>query len=128
MKWLVFGIGFVLVMPYEQLAGIRPGGRVLPDGRMTVSAGYSLLGRVVDGLGRPLDDKPMPWNTVSVEIDRDAPPALMREPLSEPFCTGIRAIDGLLTVAKGQRVSIMAEAVWEKVCCWGRWHEMRSRV
>lgn len=99
---------FVLVMPYEHLSGIRPGARVIPVGRMTVNAGYSLLGRVLDGLGRPLDDKPAPWDTVPVEIDREAPPAMRRDPLSEPLATGIRVIDGTLTLAKGQRIGIMA--------------------
>ena len=99
---------YVLVMPYEQLSGIRPGGRVLPGGRMSVQAGYPLLGRILDGLGRPIDDKPAVWNTVPVEIDRDAPPALSRNPLTQVFSTGIRAIDGLLTVARGQRIGIMA--------------------
>lgn len=99
---------YVLVMPYEPLAGIRPGARVLPGGRMSVQAGYPLLGRVLDGLGNPIDDKPAVWNTVPVEIDRDAPPALSRNPLSTVFSTGIRAIDGLLTVARGQRIGIMA--------------------
>ena len=99
---------YVLVMPYEQLSGIRPGGRVLPGGRMSVQAGYPLLGRILDGLGRPIDDKPAVWDTVPVEIDRDAPPALSRNPLTQVFSTGIRAIDGLLTVARGQRIGIMA--------------------
>ncbi|MDD2238008.1 MAG: EscN/YscN/HrcN family type III secretion system ATPase, partial [Kiritimatiellae bacterium] len=99
---------YVLVMPYEALAGIRPGARVLPGGRMSVQAGYPLLGRVLDGLGNPIDDKPAAWDTVPVEIDRDAPPALSRNPLTQVFSTGIRAIDGLLTVARGQRIGIMA--------------------
>lgn len=99
---------YVLVMPYEALAGIRPGARVLPGGRMSVQAGYPLLGRVLNGLGNPIDDKPAAWDTVPVEIDRDAPPALSRNPLTQVFSTGIRAIDGLLTVARGQRIGIMA--------------------
>ncbi|NCD32782.1 MAG: FliI/YscN family ATPase [Spartobacteria bacterium] len=98
----------VLVMPYGDLAGIRPGARVIPAGRLTVRAGYSMLGRVLDGLGQPIDGKPAPWNTEAVEIERDAPPAMLRNPLSEVFATGIRAIDGVLTMAKGQRIGIMA--------------------
>ena len=99
---------FVLLMPVERLGSVRPGARVIPGGRMTVSAGYSLLGRIVDGLGRPIDDKGDLSATVTVDIDRPAPPAMKRNPLTEPFVTGIRAIDGLLTTARGQRVGIFA--------------------
>ena len=81
---------------------------VMQEIALHIQAGYPLLGRILDGLGRPIDDKPAVWDTVPVEIDRDAPPALSRNPLTQVFSTGIRAIDGLLTVARGQRIGIMA--------------------
>ncbi len=99
---------FVLLMPVERLGAIRPGARVIPGGRMCVSAGYSLLGRIVDGLGRPIDGGAMPDNTVSVDIDRAAPPAMSRSCLTELFSTGVRAIDSMLATARGQRVGIFA--------------------
>ena len=99
---------FVLLMPVERLGAIRPGARVIPGGRMSVSAGYSLLGRVVDGLGRPIDVGPPPTDTVLVDIDRPAPPAMSRNGLTEIFSTGVRAIDGMLTTVRGQRVGIFA--------------------
>ena len=99
---------FVLLMPVERLGAIRPGARVIPGGRMSVSAGYSLLGRVVDGLGRPIDVGPPPTDTVLVDIDRPAPPAMSRNGLTELFSTGVRAIDGMLSTARGQRVGIFA--------------------
>ncbi len=99
---------FVLLMPFEALDGIRPGARAIPGGQMSVNAGYGLLGRVVDGLGRPIDGRPAPLDTTPVQIDRAAPLAMSRAPLSEIFTTGVRSLDGLLTMAKGQRIGIMS--------------------
>jgi flagellum-specific ATP synthase len=99
---------FVLLMPVERMEGIRPGARVIREGRMTVSAGYSLRGRVLDGLGRPMDGRPPAAELVPVDIDRAAPHPLQRERLNVPFVTGIRAIDGLLTCARGQRIGIFS--------------------
>ncbi len=98
----------VLLMPIEHLAGIRPGTRVIPGGKLKVRAGYSLLGRILDGLGRPIDKNGEPENTVQVDIDNVAPAPLDRERLSQVFSTGIRALDGLLTTAKGQRLGIFS--------------------
>ena len=98
----------VLLMPVEYLGGIRPGARVLPGNRLEVCAGYSLLGRVVDGLGRPIDNGPELTDTVPVEIHRAAPAPMTRERLREVFSTGIKAIDGMLTCAKGQRVGVFS--------------------
>lgn len=98
----------VLLMPVEYVGGLRPGARVLPGNRLEVCAGYSLLGRVLDGLGRPMDFGPELTETVPVEINRSAPPPMSRERLHEVFSTGVKAIDGLLTCAKGQRVGIFA--------------------
>lgn len=98
----------VILMPIEYVAGIRPGDRVLPAGRLRIPAGPGLLGRVVDGLGRPLDGMPSPPDIEQVAIDRSAPSPLERKPLDEVFNTGIRALDGCLTCAKGQRIGIFA--------------------
>lgn len=98
----------VLLMPIEYLAGIRPGDRVIPAGPMQIPAGPGMLGRVVDGLGRPLDEGPPLQDVVPVDIDRAPPPPLQRQRLSEPFQTGIRVIDTCNTCAKGQRVGIFA--------------------
>lgn len=99
---------YVLLMPVGRLGGMRPGGRVLSGKRMKVGVGYSLIGRVVDGLGRPLDDGPALCDLAQVEIDRPAPPAMERNCLKDVFETGVRAIDSLLTTARGQRVGIFA--------------------
>ncbi len=98
----------VILMPIEYVAGIRPGDRVLPAGAMRIAAGPSLLGRVVDGLGNPLDGLPPPVNTSSIEIDRLPPSPLERTRINKIFHTGVRAIDSTLTCAKGQRIGIFA--------------------
>ena len=98
----------VLLMPLERLGGVRPGARVVPGGVLKVRAGYNLLGRVLDGLGRPMDGGGAPKDTVPVNIDAPPPHPLQRERLSSVFSTGVRAIDGLLTCAKGQRMGIFA--------------------
>ncbi len=99
---------YVISMPVERLGPVHPGARVIPGGRMQVNVGEALLGRVVDSLGRPIDGGPPLEGVVPVDLDREAPPAMERSRLEESFETGVRAIDGILTVAKGQRVGIFA--------------------
>jgi flagellum-specific ATP synthase len=99
---------YVLLMPVEHLDGVRPGARVIPTRGSRVQAGYGLLGRVLDGLGRPIDGKPAPTDTESVNTDAGAPDALRRARLRKVFSTGVRALDGLMTCAVGQRLGIMA--------------------
>jgi len=99
----------VIIMPVQHVTGIRPGDRVLPAGAMRVSVGPGLLGRVVDGLGNPLDGIIQPVNgDCSMEIDRPPTSPLDRPRISTIFHTGIRAIDSTLTCAKGQRIGIFA--------------------
>jgi FliI/YscN family ATPase len=103
-----FRDNFVLLMPIEHLTGIRPGVHVTPGGNLTVEAGYGLLGRVLDGLARPLDGLPPAADTVAVPMESAPPPPMTRQCLNQPFTTGIKTLDGLLTCAKGQRVGIFA--------------------
>ncbi len=97
-----------LMMPLGPLGGLSPGSAVVPSGRpMRVPAGRSLLGRVTDGLGRPLDGRPLEvreWRP----LHADPPNPLQRPRITEPLPTGVRAIDGLLTLGRGQRVGIFA--------------------
>ncbi|MBN2703558.1 MAG: FliI/YscN family ATPase [Pontiellaceae bacterium] len=99
---------YVISMPVERMGRVHPGARVIPGGRIKVGVGRELLGRVVDFTGRPIDDGPPLHGLMRVDIEREAPPAMERQSLSEVFETGVRAIDGLLTLAKGQRVGIFA--------------------
>lgn len=102
--------GRLLLTPYGELIGIRQGMRVVSSGRrLTVPVGRGLLGRVVDGTGKPMDGKPPVWSR-RVEITPQAIAPLSRQPIDTPLWTGIRAIDGLLTLGRGQRVGIFAGA------------------
>jgi FliI/YscN family ATPase len=104
-----FSGGRVFSMPVERLHGIAPGARVVALGRRpTLGVGEHLLGRVLDADGRPLDGTPLGPCETSYELERSAPAALDRERIREPFATGVRSIDGLLTLGRGQRVGIFA--------------------
>jgi type III secretion protein N (ATPase) len=76
-------------------------------GPLNVRANGALLGRVVDGLGRPFDGGP-PIDGDLVAVDRDPPPALERRPVRRPLATGVRVIDGLITLGEGQRMGLFA--------------------
>jgi len=98
-----------LLMPLGDMRGIQPGSRVLATGNMfQVPVGRELLGRVLDGLGRPLDGRGPVITPYRYSATNSAPHPLKRTPIEEPLVTGVRAIDGLLTVGKGQRIGIFA--------------------
>ena len=101
--------GKVLLMPYGELKGIRLGSEVIATGQpVQVSVGQSLLGRVIDAFGRPLDGKVMakPDKTYPLYVENTNP--LNRPRITSVLETGIKAIDTLLTLGKGQRVGIFA--------------------
>ena len=104
-----FSNGLAHIVPYEYAETVQPGMPVMhKGGRLTVPVGKGLLGRVVDGLGRPLDGG-APIRSGEVRTVRnDAPGAMVRARVREPFVTGQRALDGLLTFGRGQRVGIFA--------------------
>lgn len=100
--------GEVLAMPLGDLAGVGPDDPVTSTSApLEIPAGESLLGRVLDGLGRPLDGKPAPSGS-RVPVDRSPPPAMSRRQVEAPLPTGIRAIDGLLTLGVGQRIGLFS--------------------
>ncbi|MDW8107097.1 MAG: flagellar protein export ATPase FliI [Armatimonadota bacterium] len=104
-----FRNGRTLLMPLGELVGVAPGAEVIPT-RQKASVGVSdaLLGRIVDGLGNPIDGKPAPPVVARYPLLAEPPPALERPPLRTPLPLGIRAIDALLTCARGQRIGIFA--------------------
>jgi type III secretion protein N (ATPase) len=103
-----FDDGHAIAMPLGPLTGVGPHDDVeSTGGPFAVLASQQLLGRVVDGLGRAFDGGP-PIEGRSVPVDRDPPPALARRPVSRPMPTGLRVIDGLLTLGEGQRVGLFA--------------------
>lgn len=103
----------VLLMPLGNLEGIAPGCAVLPTGScMTVRVGPKLLGRVLDGLGDPLDEEsrgPLEWET-EYPVQAAPPHALKRQRVTQTLSVGIKAIDSILTVGEGQRVGLFAGA------------------
>ncbi|MGD2174213.1 MAG: FliI/YscN family ATPase [Candidatus Brocadiaceae bacterium] len=106
-------IGFrekvTVLMPLEKLNGVQPGDKVVFSYRdLEVGLGRDLLGRVLDGLGRPIDQKGPLACPDGAPIDKAAPHPLKRPEIREPFQTGIRAIDVPLTLGKGQRVGIFS--------------------
>jgi FliI/YscN family ATPase len=97
------------LMPYGDLTGVSAGGRVVALGRrLDVRTGDALLGRVLDGFGNPVDGGGPLLNTTQVPVHRDPPPPMHREGISQFVSTGVRAIDGCLTIGRGQRIGIFA--------------------
>ncbi len=99
----------VLLMPLGELAGLHPGSLVQPLGRsFGVDVGPGMLGRVLNGLGHPIDGKGKLDARVRVPLTGEPPHPLERQLIDEPLVTNVRAIDGMLTIGKGQRVGIFA--------------------
>lgn len=98
-----------VVMLFDSNTGIGPGSRVIGEqSEQTVQVGRSLLGRVLDGLGRPLDRRRLSSDTIARPLDPPPTSALERRRVTEPLPTGIAAIDAMLTIGKGQRVGIFS--------------------
>ncbi|MFS8523415.1 MAG: FliI/YscN family ATPase [Limnochordales bacterium] len=98
----------ILMMPLGDGTGIGPGSRIETAGRpVDVAVGPELLGRVLDGLGRPIDGGP-PIVGERVPLENRPPGPLQRRRITEPLSLGVRAIDALLTCGKGQRLGIFA--------------------
>jgi FliI/YscN family ATPase len=102
-----FRDGRLLSVPLGGTAGIRAGDRIVARGSTaSIPVGETLLGRVVDGLGRPMDGLPAP--AASAEYPLHPPPLnpLARDPIVAPIGTGVRAIDAMLTCGRGQRLGL----------------------
>ena len=104
-----FRDGGALLMPLGELRGVQAGAHVISDGALfAVPVGPELLGRVVDGLGRPIDGRGPLASTLRQPLSGGSPHVLTRRTIAEPLTTGVRAIDGLLTCGKGQRIGIFS--------------------
>jgi len=98
-----------LLMPLGDMRGIQAGSPIRPMRAVfQAPVGTRLLGRVLDGLGRPIDGRGPLGAGPTAPIQNAAPHPLRRQLISEPLVTGVRAIDGLLTCGKGQRMGIFA--------------------
>ena len=98
----------VLLMPFESVDGIGPGSLVEYTGDvLRVKVGPEILGKVVDGLGRPIDGSEIEHGE-AYSVEAPAPDPMTREIIHEVLPLGVKAVDGLITVGKGQRIGIFA--------------------
>lgn len=101
--------GKILVMPFGEVQGISPGGIITAsESAAHVRVSDQLQGRIIDALGEPIDGKPLPLMKQSVPLYRSPPNPVTRTRISQCLDLGVRSINGLLTVGRGQRVAIMA--------------------
>ncbi len=99
----------ILLMPLGEMAGIGPGSIIeTTKTNLNVSVGYHLLGRIINGLGQAMDGKELPASDIRYPIENQPPNPLKRKRITEVLPLGVKAIDGLLTVGKGQRLGIFA--------------------
>jgi flagellum-specific ATP synthase len=97
----------MLAMPVENTDGIRYGDSVTARGAYPeINVGPALMGRVLDAMGSPIDGERLPRGSTTIALRGSVRTPLDRAPIRVPLGTGIRAIDGLLTVGRGQRVGI----------------------
>ncbi len=102
-----FRDGRVLLMPLEEIGGLQPGDIVIArPGEARVEVGPQLLGRVLDGFGKPMDGGPAIEVEAFYDLYATPPGPLEREHITQPLVTGVRAIDSLLPFGKGQRIGI----------------------
>lgn len=104
-----FKVGRVLLMPLGEMNGLSPGCEVIATGKsIQVEVGESLLGRVLDGLGRPMDELKPILTGKFYPLTAAPPNPLTRERINTPLAMGVRVLDGLLTCGRGQRIGIFA--------------------
>ena len=104
-----FRAGNIILLPLEEIEGISPGNAVSPASKARqMPLDNSILGRVLDGLVRPIDNKGPLIPTELRALENNCPAPLSRDKITSPLPLGIRTIDGLLTLGKGQRVGIFA--------------------
>jgi len=99
----------LILLPLEHIEGISPGDTV--TARATpryIFLGESILGRVLNGLGEPIDGKELLSGTDKKALDATSPPPLSRKMITQPLALGIRSIDGILTCGRGQRIGIFS--------------------
>ncbi len=104
-----FRLGKILLMPLGSMEGLQPGAIVVNTGSaMKIKVGEQLLGRVLDGLGRPIDNLGEINSQTLQSTHADAINPLKRRRIQEPLALGIKSVDGFITVGKGQRLGIFA--------------------
>lgn len=106
-----FRDGEMILMPLGESYGIEMGAEVIPTGdSLNVKVGENLLGRIVNGLGEPMDGQGPVRDYFTYPVTTRPPDALQRRRVTSMLATGVRAVDGLLSVGEGQRIGIFAAA------------------
>ncbi|MBP2701399.1 flagellar protein export ATPase FliI [Photobacterium lucens] len=104
-----FDHNIAYLMPVRQLGGLYAGAKVIPmQGGSTVNVSHEWIGRVVNGLGEPLDNGEPLQGGERLSLEPKPINPMKRQPVESPLDVGIKAINGLLTVGKGQRIGLMA--------------------
>lgn len=104
-----FKAGKLLLMPFGEMHALSPGSRVVNTGHeFQIPIGPNLLGRVVDGLGRPIDSHGALLTPDRISVSTEPPSPLDRQMITERLTLGVRSLDGFTTVGKGQRLGIFA--------------------
>ncbi len=99
----------LILLSLEHIEGISPGDAVTAQTTPRyITLSDNILGRVINGLGEPIDSKGPLAGTDKKALDATSPPALSRQKITQPLALGIRSIDGLLTCGKGQRIGIFS--------------------
>ena len=99
----------LFLMPTEDIRGLVPGARVIPTTAVHgIPISDAILGRVIDGAGKPLDGKGPIKGTESISLEGKMINPMLRHPIEEPLDVGVRAINSLLTVGRGQRMGLFA--------------------
>jgi len=100
-------VGLILLCDYQDL---HVGDEVRRTGRvMDIGVGNGLLGRVLDPLGRPIDGKPPPLTEHRLPVERPAPAIMDRAPVSVPLQTGLKVVDAMIPIGRGQRELILGD-------------------
>ncbi len=101
----------VILMPLGDVSDVAMGAEVVPTGTsLTIRVGEGLLGRVLDGLGEPIDGQGVIEDAVDKIVSARPPDPMKRQRVTKQLKTGVRALDGLLAVGEGQRIGIFAAA------------------
>lgn len=104
-----FNDEYVILMPFTSVREISIGCLVEGTGKpLEIKVGPELIGKVLDSMGNPIDSTTLPKGLVTVQTEKDPPNPLTRPPIDEQLEVGVKAIDGMLTVGRGQRVGIFA--------------------
>ena len=119
----------VLLMPYDDVEGVSLGSWVKNTGEpLQVAASDELLGRTLGGTGEPIDHRELPEDCSRYSVEAAAPDPLTRQMIEDVLSLGVKAVDGLITVGKGQRIGIFAGSGVGKSTLMGRSEEHTSEL